>query len=209
MGKRLDFSGECGAGRRDRDPARLPVRVVRFPGSQNAGLVDRAPGRAAAARWRDRVPVSVRGVRVHRARDPGGAASRKCAVAAAGRGRHSARARLLDVRLLLSLHARRPGQARRRDAGGSAGTRRRSARDVGARHRAAAAPLTGRCGDADVPDGVGIVQRALHLRRRISRDDHADRGDEAERRLAARDGRDGGTRDRRGGGSPDPASHRR
>jgi len=51
--------------------AGLPVRVVRLPRSQDPGFAHRAAGGAAAPRRRDRVSLSLRRVRIHRARRAG------------------------------------------------------------------------------------------------------------------------------------------
>src|SRR3989442_687905 len=132
VGERLGVARERGARRCDRDPARVPVRMARVPRTEDAGLADRAPRGAAAVRRRDRVPVSVRRVRVRGAGDAAPVRAGARALAAAGRRRRPAGARLLDVRLLLLVHPRRPREARRVDARGRAGARRGAVGDVAA-----------------------------------------------------------------------------
>src|SRR5216684_5763447 len=100
----LDFGRQRPALGRDRGTARVSVRMARVPGTEDLGRAGGTAGRPATVRGRDLLPLSVRRVRVRVARGAGHAGLVPAAVATAGRGRHSARARLLDVRLLLSLH---------------------------------------------------------------------------------------------------------
>src|SRR5437016_977056 len=140
VGQCLDLRGERGARRRDRRAARVPVRVARVPGPQDPRFAHRLARRVAPVRRRDRVPLSVRGVRVRGARGAAAVRSRAGAVALAGGWGDSAGACLLDVRVLLPVHPCRARQARRLDARGGGGARRRALGNAAPRDAAAAAP---------------------------------------------------------------------
>src|SRR5437870_3955378 len=120
-------------------------------------------------------------------------------MAPAGGGGDPAGARLLDVRVLLPVHPRRAREARRLDARGGASARRRALGDAPPGDAAAAPPLARRGGVARVHERRRLVQRPVRVRRRISRDDDADRRHQAQRRAAPRHGRDRGAR---AGGGP-------
>ena len=107
-------------------------------------------------------------------------------VAAPGAGRDPPGPRLLDVRLLLPVHAGRAGPARRVDARGRRLARRGplGAPSGASRCRCSRPSLGGRRA-AHLHDGARLVQRAVRVRRRVPRDDDADRRHQAQRRPAA------------------------
>ena len=102
------------AGGADRGAAGVHLRAQRVPRPPPARRPDRPAGGAAAAGGGDRLPLPLRRERLRLARRPGRPRPGRAALAAGRAGRHPARPRLLDVRLLLPLHPRRPGPPRRR-----------------------------------------------------------------------------------------------
>ena len=126
VGQPLDLARERGARGRDRPPARLSLLRYEFPGGRILGAVVALPAvlpplvgvLAFLFLYGESGFVSLAGPAAARA---GGAA-----VAARGRRGGAAGARLLDVRLLLSVHAGRARVARRLAARGGGEPRRRA-----------------------------------------------------------------------------------
>ena len=125
-----------------------------------------------------------------------------------GPGGDPARARVLDVRVFLSLHAGGPLPPRRRLPGGRGEPGRRPAAHALAGHSPPAPARADRRGPPDLHDLARILQRPLRLRGQLPGDDDADRRVEVERRLPARDGRDGHARGAGPGRSLAPAPRR-
>src|SRR5262249_56457866 len=96
VGQCLDFAGERGAGRAGGRAARAAVRVVRVSGAEAAWGPDRAARGVAAVRRGDRVPLSLRGIRLRRAVRAVAVRPVAVAVATAGGGHDSPGALLLD-----------------------------------------------------------------------------------------------------------------
>ena len=139
LGEPLDLARDRGARRGDRRSARLPLRARRVSGPPDCS----APWsrcRSSCRRWSASSPSSSSTARAASCRAPcrRSLRARVAALAALGPGRDPARARLLDVRLLLPLHARRPRAARRGVPRGGGGARRRARADVPPRDAAAA-----------------------------------------------------------------------
>ena len=191
----VDLRRLGGAGGADRRAAGVHLRAQRVPRPAPARRADRPAGGAAAAGGGDRLPLPLRRERLRLARRPGRPRPRRAALAAGRAGRHPAGPRLLDVRLLLPLHPRRPGPPRRCAAGGRRRARRRPAAHPRAGDPAAPPSGPGRRGAPHLHDRAGVVLGAVHLRRRLPGDDHPDRLLEAQRRPG-----DGAGGDRRPGG---------
>ena len=191
VGQPLDLARERAARRRHRPAARrslLPLRLPRRSAPRRAG---RAPGRSPAARRRARLPLSLW-------RD---AASSRC-WSSGCLGLEEPPWRLEGAGAILLVHAysmyvyfylfTRAGlaslDASLLEAAASLGAGRwRTFRRV---VLPLLYPAHRRRGAAHVHDVARLLQRALHLRRRLPGDDHADRGDAAQWRQRARDGRD-------------------
>ena len=117
LGEPLDLASDGRLLGGDRRAARLSLRTRRVSGPPRPRRARRAAGGAAAARRRDRLPLPLRRKRLRLAGRSGGAAARAPALAPRRARRDPPRPRVLDVRLLLSLHSR---------AGSRAWTRRTS-----------------------------------------------------------------------------------
>ena len=102
----------------------------------------------------------------------------------------SAGTRLHHVRLLLPVHRRRVGTAGRRVRRGRRRAGCRAVDDAAPHYPADAGARTGRRGVAGLHDLDGLLQRAVRVRRRLSRADHPDLREQAERRPGDGSGRD-------------------
>ena len=119
---------------------------------------------------------------------------RRPALAADRRGSDPHRPRLLDVRLLLPVHARGARPFRRLAARGGGVARRGAGPALLHGHPAGAAPGARRGRAAHLPHRARLVLGALPVRRHLPGDDHPDPRVQTERRRRSRRGRDRGAR---------------
>ena len=206
LGEPLDLARDGRALRGDRHSARVPLRAGGLPGPPRARNAGRPAGRPAAAGRRGRVSFPLRRERVLRARRAGRLGIEGAAVAPLRPRSDPLRPRLLDVRLLLPLHARRARPPGRRVPRGGRGPGREARTRPCPRDPAAARARARRRSAPDVHDVALFLFGAVSLRRNVPRDDDADRLLAFERRQRDGDGRDDDARGSRARGPLLPAA---